>query len=63
MNSVDCDHLFNSNLKQSNMLDVVDFITERGGNPNAIRESQRKRNAPEAAVDEVIRLFEDHRTS
>ena len=45
------------------MLDVVDFITERGGDPKAIRESQRRRNAPEAIVDEVIALFEDHRTS
>ena len=45
------------------MLDVVDFITERGGDPKAIRESQRRRNAPEDAVDEVIALFEDHRTS
>ena len=45
------------------MLDVVDFITERGGDPKAIRESQRRRNASEAVVDEVIALYEDHRTS
>ena len=45
------------------MLDVVDFITERGGDPEAIRQSQRRRNAPETVVDEVIALFEDHRTS
>ncbi|KAK3359266.1 hypothetical protein B0T25DRAFT_92085 [Lasiosphaeria hispida] len=43
------------------MLDVNDFIAERGGNPEAIRESQRKRFAPVEAVDEVIALFEDHR--
>lgn len=45
------------------MLDVVDFITERGGDPKAILESQRRRNAPGEAVDEVIALFEDHRKS
>ncbi|KAL8952628.1 MAG: hypothetical protein Q9222_001467 [Ikaeria aurantiellina] len=43
------------------MLDVIDFIEERGGNPNAIRESQKRRFADEAAVDEVIALYEDHR--
>ncbi|SPQ21694.1 2e637d13-7561-4aa6-af79-da4a248b1033 [Thermothielavioides terrestris] len=43
------------------MLDVNDFITERGGNPELIRESQRKRYASVEAVDEVIAMFEDHR--
>ncbi|ORX91470.1 hypothetical protein BCR34DRAFT_581444 [Clohesyomyces aquaticus] len=43
------------------MLDVNDFITERGGNPEKIRESQRKRFAPVEVVDEVISDFEDHR--
>jgi seryl-tRNA synthetase len=38
-----------------------DFITERGGNPEKVRESQRKRNAPVEIVDEVIADFEDHR--
>lgn len=45
------------------MLDVVDFIEERGGDPKKIKESQRRRFAPEEAVDEVIALYEDHRTS
>ena len=45
------------------MLDVVDFITEKGGDPKAIRESQRRRSAPEEAVDEVIALYEEHRKS
>lgn len=45
------------------MLDVVDFVSERGGNPERVRESQRRRNAPVAAVDEVIALYEDHRRS
>ncbi|KAB5575895.1 seryl-tRNA synthetase-like protein [Coniochaeta sp. 2T2.1] len=43
------------------MLDVLDFITERGGNPEAIRESQRKRFANVEIVDEVIADWEDHR--
>ncbi|KAI2473769.1 seryl-tRNA synthetase [Annulohypoxylon bovei var. microspora] len=43
------------------MLDVQDFITERGGNPEKIRESQRRRYAPVEVVDEVIAMFEDHR--
>ena len=43
------------------MLDLNDFITERGGNPNKIKESQRKRFAPEEAVDEVIALYEEAR--
>ncbi|PHH83542.1 hypothetical protein CDD82_7583 [Ophiocordyceps australis] len=45
----------------SSMLDVVDFIKERGGDPEKIRESQRRRNASVEVVDEVIALFEDHR--
>ncbi|KAF2184681.1 serine-tRNA ligase [Zopfia rhizophila CBS 207.26] len=43
------------------MLDVNDFIAERGGNPEKIRESQRKRHANVEIVDEIIRDFEDHR--
>ncbi|KAK3945029.1 serine--tRNA ligase, cytoplasmic [Diplogelasinospora grovesii] len=42
------------------MLDVNDFIAKRGGNPDRIRESQRKRFAPVEVVDEVIAMFEDH---
>lgn len=45
------------------MLDVSDFIVEKGGDPNKIRESQRRRHAPEDAVDQVIALYEDHRKS
>ena len=45
------------------MLDVSDFVRERGGDPQKIRESQRRRNAPESVVDEVIALYEDHRKS
>jgi len=43
------------------MLDINDFIKERGGNPDKIKKSQRRRHAPEAIVDEIIELFEDHR--
>ncbi|KZF22619.1 seryl-tRNA synthetase [Xylona heveae TC161] len=43
------------------MLDIIDFIAERGGDPVKIRESQRRRSAPENVVDEVIALYEDHR--
>lgn len=45
------------------MLDVVDFIIERGGNPEKIRESQRRRYANVEIVDEIIALFDDHRKS
>jgi len=45
------------------MLDVFDFIVDKGGNPERIKESQRRRYAPETAVDEVIALYEDHRSS
>jgi len=38
-------------------LDVLDFIAEKGGNPEAIRESQRKRGHPVEIVDEVIDLY------
>ncbi|ROW15536.1 hypothetical protein VPNG_02318 [Cytospora leucostoma] len=43
------------------MLDVNDFITERGGNPEKIKESQRRRGAPVEIVDEIIALWDDHR--
>jgi seryl-tRNA synthetase len=43
------------------MLDLADFITDRGGDPKKIKESQRRRFAPEEAVDEVISLYEDAR--
>lgn len=45
------------------MLDVVDFVKERGGDPKAIVESQRRRYASEEAVTEVLELYEDHRKS
>lgn len=43
------------------MLDLADFINDRGGDASKIKESQRRRSAPEAAVDEVISLYEEAR--
>lgn len=40
------------------MLDINDFITERGGDPKKIKESQRRRYVAEETVDEVIELFQ-----
>lgn len=45
------------------MLDIIDFIKERGGDPEKIRESQRRRFAPVEVVDEIIALYEDHRST
>jgi len=46
-------------------LDVNDFIVENGGDPKKIKESQVRRCVKdgEAAVDEVIALFQDHKKS
>lgn len=41
------------------MLDVLDFIVERGGDPKKVKESQRRRFTDESIVDEVIALFQD----
>ena len=43
------------------MLDITDFIAERGGDLERIRESQRRRGEPVELVDEIINMFEDHR--
>ncbi|KAG0648432.1 Seryl-tRNA synthetase [Hyphodiscus hymeniophilus] len=45
------------------MLDVKDFIIELGGDPEKIKESQRRRYVKdgEKVVDEVIELYQDHR--
>jgi seryl-tRNA synthetase len=39
------------------MLDINDFVADRGGDLNKIRESQRRRYAPESVVEEVLELF------
>ena len=40
-------------------LDVLDFIESKGGNAEAIRESQRKRGLSVEIVDEVIQMYTD----
>ncbi|KAI3326001.1 serine-tRNA ligase [Xylariaceae sp. AK1471] len=45
------------------MLDITDFIASRGGDPEAIRQSEKKRNARPEVVDEIIDLWEVHRTT
>ncbi|KAI0218898.1 Cytosolic seryl-tRNA synthetase, partial [Massospora cicadina] len=41
------------------MLDINLFLADKGGNPNLVRESQRRRGASVELVDEVIALYED----
>lgn len=43
------------------MIDINDFILARGGNPDKIKESQRRRGDPVEVVDQVIELWEDAR--
>lgn len=43
------------------MLDLADFVAERGGDIKKIKESQQKRFAPEETVDEVVTLYEEAR--
>ena len=45
------------------MLDVFDFIPDKGGDLTKVLESQRRRYAPESAVKEVQALYEDARSS
>lgn len=45
------------------MLDVNDFIVERGGDPEKIREAQRRRFADVSIVDTIISMFADNRNS
>ncbi len=40
-------------------LDVLQFIDNKGGNAEEIRESQRKRGHPVELVDEVIQMYSD----
>lgn len=52
---------FDTSSDLSAMLDITDFIAERGGDPERIRESQRRRGESVEIVDEIVRMFEDHR--
>jgi seryl-tRNA synthetase len=47
--------------KKGPMLDINLFRVEKGGNPDLIRESQRKRNASVSVVDEIIEIDEQWR--
>lgn len=40
-------------------LDILAFIPEKDGNPELIRESQRKRGDSVEVVDEVIELYKN----
>ena len=40
-------------------LDVLTFLSDKGGDPEAIRESQRKRGHSVEVVDEVISMYSD----
>ncbi|KAF0502816.1 Seryl-tRNA synthetase [Gigaspora margarita] len=44
------------------MLDINLFQVDKGGNPELIKESQRKRGASVELVDEVIKLYDEWRT-
>jgi len=44
------------------MLDIEDFIVARGGNPDKIKESQRRRYGSVELVDEIIAKWEHNRT-
>ena len=43
------------------MLDVLDFVKDKGGDPEKIKRSQRARFADEKIVDEVAELYDQHR--
>ena len=40
------------------MLDINLFFADKGGNPELIRESRRRRYAPVEIVDDVISLYD-----
>jgi seryl-tRNA synthetase len=40
-------------------LDVLHFIHAKGGNPDEIRESQKKRGLSDEIVDEVAQMYAD----
>lgn len=45
------------------MLDVLNFRTDQGGNPDLVRESQRRRYADVTLVDKVIEYDSQWRSS
>jgi seryl-tRNA synthetase len=45
------------------MLDINLLLTDKGGNPELVRESQKRRNASVEIVDEVIELYNTWKVS
>lgn len=43
------------------MLDLLDFQVDKGGDLKKLKESQRRRHAPEAVIDDIVHMFEDHK--
>ena len=43
------------------MLDLLDFQVDKGGDLKKLKESQRRRYAPEAVIDDIVHMFEDHK--
>ena len=44
------------------MLDVLDFLIDKGGDPKKIIDSQQRRYAPTSVVEKIQTLYEDART-
>jgi len=45
------------------MLDINDFVSDRGGDLKKIKDSQTKRYASQELVDEIYTMYEDHKKS
>lgn len=45
------------------MLDINLLLEDRGGNPEAVKESQRRRGAPVEIIDEIIAEYKEWTTS
>ena len=44
-------------------LDLLDFQVDKGGDLKKLKESQRRRYAPESTIDDIVALFEDAKKS
>ncbi|KIR60362.1 serine-tRNA ligase [Cryptococcus bacillisporus CA1280] len=45
------------------MIDLIHLQADKGGNPDIVRESQKKRGASVELVDEVIAIFAEHKNA
>lgn len=45
------------------MLDINLLLTERGGNPDSVKESQKRRGGSVELVDEIIAEYKEWTTS